>query len=36
MGSFVDVKKQAKILDNRYNQYTDAISASVIKAGSTG
>jgi hypothetical protein len=36
MGSFVDVKKQAKILDSRYNQYTDAIPAGVIKAGSTG
>ena len=35
MGSFVDVKKQAKILDSRYNQYTDAILASVIKAGSS-
>lgn len=36
MGSFMAVKSQGKILDSRYNQYTDAIPAGVITTQHNG
>jgi hypothetical protein len=30
MGSFVDVRKQRKVLDNRYNQYLEAVGSAAV------
>jgi hypothetical protein len=32
MGSFIDVKKQAKTLDGRYNQWLDSVGGALIDA----
>lgn len=36
MGSFIDVRKQAKTLDNRYNQWLDNVGGALIEPKNAG